>query len=244
MAQSHKHLLEALDLLEGLILSCDQDQDVADDLELVCDLSGQDRYETLRLLDLDPVRLAEIANFQRSPIGENSPKDTEGNVAPAIADCRGQSVNVSPLPEWAAGLRAWWQGVLPDMCPVQIASGNGMPLANSAQSAKQVMGVQKALVEIFGDVALADSLQWSRGLLRIMCVRMPDGLVRALIASVHRSSSSAERNSSIILHFADRHGSSATIELTPDQPMKAAQNLSLKGEMSEIELTVLLRSND
>jgi hypothetical protein len=243
MALSPKQLLETLDLIEALVLSRDTVRDIADDLELVRDLSGQDRYEMLQLLGLDPVRLTKIANFQHRPVKKRRLQDVKCGVAHSSSDLRNQAATVSSLPEWTAGLKAWWAGVLADMHPVQIAAGNGMPLADSPQPSKQTTGVQKALVEIFGDGTLGHSLKWSEGFLRVMCVRMPDGLIRAVNASVHRSSSLAECNSSIILHFEDKHGGSATIELTPNQPMRAARNLSLRGQMSEIELTVLLREH-
>jgi hypothetical protein len=162
--------------------------------------------------------------------------------------------NLVALPEntgsEAGGLVEKCCRFLSTMLPLQVAAEMGEArLSTQEQSAVgsdglALSGVQEHLTSAISDAkSLQEELSWARGFLRIDYGRSKDGRIMLLQGSVERQPAKSTPSSPIVLRFRDRHGGEEILELKPDRGFAVAQQTSLKGDASDIELTILVRSD-
>jgi hypothetical protein len=162
--------------------------------------------------------------------------------------------NLAALPEntgsEAGGLVEKCRRFLSTMLPLQAATEMGEArLSTQAQSAVgsnelAFSGVQEHLTSAISDArSLQEELSWARGFLRIDYGRSKDGRIMLLQGSVERQPAKSTTSSPIVLRFRDRYGGEEILELKPDRGFAVVQQTSLKGDSSDIELTILVRSN-
>lgn len=146
-----------------------------------------------------------------------------------------------PEPQRFGDIERWWSGFLPDRWLIPMAPANALPLSAADRRDKQIIGVQIPLREVFGEETLSGHLSGVSGPLRIMCAYSSHDVIQTVSASIYQSRDDPARAFSIVLGLSDRYGTAEMLELTHERLARTKRDTSLRGRLSDIELTIWIR---